>query len=142
MAEMEREDDDDAALLNRLARAKGGESGQKGNETGFELQFGDQDDNEEDEEEEEKQMLHELEDQILDIEPDFGVVLYQPEGQRVPTAEDYQIRLWVDRYRGPELLFQPSIIGLDCTGFAEVAEHMLNSLTPEQRRSVLSNVHV
>lgn len=66
MAEMEREDDDDEALLMRLTQGKptGKESDSKdGNGAGFELQFGGQDDgNEEDEEEEERQALHELED--------------------------------------------------------------------------------
>jgi hypothetical protein len=38
--------------------------------------------------------------------------------------EDYQIRLWTDRYRGSEVLFQPSIVGLECAGLTEALEIM------------------
>jgi hypothetical protein len=45
----------------------------------------------------------------------------------MPTAEDFQIRLWADRYRGSEILFQPSIVGLETEGISEVLENLLNS---------------
>jgi len=42
-----------------------------------------------------------------------------------PTAEDYQIRLWADRYRGTEILFQPAIIGMENAGLGEILENIL-----------------
>lgn len=45
----------------------------------------------------------------------------------MPTADDFQIRLWADRYRGSEILFQPSIVGLETEGISEVLENILNS---------------
>jgi actin-related protein len=44
----------------------------------------------------------------------------------MPTAEDFQIRLWTDRFRGSELIYQPSIIGLESEGLSEILEHTLN----------------
>lgn len=48
-------------------------------------------------------MLTELEEQIADLDPKFANLLYNTSSQ--PTAEDFQIRLWADRYRGSEILF-------------------------------------
>ena len=44
-----------------------------------------------------------MEEQIADLDPKFANLLYNTSTQ--PTAEDYQIRLWTDRYRGTEILF-------------------------------------
>ena len=44
----------------------------------------------------------------------------------MPTAEDFQLRLWTDRYRGSEILFQPSIVGLESEGIHEILDNMLN----------------
>ena len=44
----------------------------------------------------------------------------------MPTAEDFQIRLWTDRFRGTEILYQPSIVGLECEGLSEIIENMLS----------------
>ena len=76
-------------------------------------------------------MLQEIEDQIVEIEPSFAAVLYESDQAGPVTAEDYQIRLWVDRYRGAELLFQPPIIGLECCGFAETMQNIFSQITIE-----------
>ena len=70
------------------------------------------------------------------------MLLYQaaPESHRPVAAEDYQIRLWTDRYRGAELLFQPSIIGLDCAGLSEALETIFMQLTHQQKHAMLQNL--
>lgn len=45
----------------------------------------------------------------------------------MPTSEDFQIRLWADRYRGSEILFQPSIVGIETEGIAEILDQLLNN---------------
>jgi hypothetical protein len=47
--------------------------------------------------------------------------------KKMPTAVDFQLRLWADRYRGSEILFQPSIVGQETEGISEVFENMLSS---------------
>jgi hypothetical protein len=44
----------------------------------------------------------------------------------MPTSEDFQIRLWADRYRGSEILFQPSIVGIETEGISEILDQLLN----------------
>lgn len=76
-------------------------------------------------EEEDQNALAELEDNISELDPKFSLLLYTT--KKMPTAEDFQIRLWTDRYRGSEILFQPSIVGLETEGITEILENMLNS---------------
>ena len=56
------------------------------------------------------------------------------------SAEDYQIRLWSDRYKGSELLFQPSLIGLEYANITKTFEIILSQLTEDQRQRILSNI--
>jgi actin-related protein len=48
--------------------------------------------------------------------------------------------LWTDRYRGSELLFQPSIIGLECAGLTESIETLFSQLQRQQVEKLLKNV--
>lgn len=57
-----------------------------------------------------------------------------------PTAEDYQIRLWADRYRGTEILFQPAIIGMENAGLGEILENILMPMSQQQREKLLKFV--
>jgi len=52
-------------------------------------------------------------------------------GPRPLVAEDYQIDLAADTLRVPELLFQPSIIGIDQAGLAEVLGLVLANFPPD-----------
>jgi hypothetical protein len=45
--------------------------------------------------------------------------------------------LWTDRYRGTEILFQPSILGMENAGLSEILEHVMNPLTQAQREQIL-----
>lgn len=45
------------------------------------------------------------------------------------TAEDYKIALGVERFRCPEVLFQPSMVGVDQAGLNEMAAISLNRLS-------------
>jgi len=92
--------------------------------------------------EDDQQALNEIEEKIGELDPEFAVLLYQaaPESHRPVAAEDYQIRLWTDRYRGAELLFQPSIIGLECAGLSEALETIFMQLTRQQKHSMLQNL--
>jgi actin-related protein 5 len=86
-------------------------------------------------EEEDQQALNELEEKLVELDPEFNMMLYQAGsgGRRPAMEEDYQIRLWTDRYRGAELLFQPSIVGLECAGLTEALEITLGSIPNDQK---------
>lgn len=77
----------------------------------------------EEEDEEDQALLNELEEQISDMDPEFPLMLM---GKKVATAEDFQMRLFSDRYRPCEVLFQPSIIGQESTGLTEIMENLVS----------------
>lgn len=93
-------------------------------------------------EEDDQQALCEAEEKIADLDTDFGIMLYHsgPGGHRPPSAEDFQLRLWTDRYRGAEVLFQPTIIGSECAGLTEALEMQLSQYTQDQKQRLLSNL--
>ncbi|XP_049532585.1 actin-related protein 5 [Anopheles darlingi] len=58
------------------------------------------------------------------------------------TAELHQLHLGVECIRAPEILFQPSIIGLHEAGVAETIDYVLKLFPPEQRLSLIGNIFV
>lgn len=115
---------------------------------------GEQSDDEE--EEDLNATLKTLEDQLLQFDPDFthehtldaqsdwtkslvhvflrGPWPFDPESQR----EAHQIHLNVERIRVPEVVFQPSIAGVDQAGLVEIAADILNQrFTAEEDRTRL-----
>ena len=62
----------------------------------------------------------------------FSNLLYNTNHQ--PTAEDFQIRLYTDRYKGTEILFQPSIVGLENAGIGEILEIIMGQMKEPLKR--------
>lgn len=64
--------------------------------------------------------------------------------QREPVqrdeAVDFQLSLCVERIRVPELLFQPSIIGLRQCGLLETTQLVLRKFAPAQRERLVADV--
>lgn len=115
-----------------------------------------------DEEEEEDlgAMLKSVEDQLLQYDPDFtenhtlaaqsdwtkslihaflrGPWPFDPESRR----EAHQLHLNVERIRVPEVVFQPSIAGVDQAGLLEVAADIVNQRfsVPEDRALLLRDI--
>lgn len=54
-------------------------------------------------------------------------------GAKMPTEEDFQVRLHVDQYRAHEILFDPSIIGVEQAGISEILANIFKNCTHEQR---------
>jgi len=59
-----------------------------------------------------------------------------------PKSEDYQIQLKVERINIPEILFQPSIIGLESAGLIETLQHILNRFSIAEQNLLLQNVYL
>lgn len=60
-----------------------------------------------------------------------------PKESRMPTAEDYQIYLTVERIKIPEILFQPHLCGVDQVGIGEMISSCFRRLEPNQRTKLL-----
>ena len=87
---------------------------------------------EEDNEEEDVQALEEINEQIAEIDPNFTCLYTDKDKQRLFIAEDFQVRLSTDKFRGAELLFQPSIAGYENAGLTEVLENTFHSYDEKQ----------
>lgn len=57
--------------------------------------------------------------------------------QRQLTAEDFRISIGVERFRCPETVLQPSIIGVDQAGVGELVAVALRRLPPQYRDQVM-----
>lgn len=73
---------------------------------------------------------------VQDIDPEFvPAELSSFQGTiefprfRPPSAEDFQIVLGVERFRCPEILFQPSMVGIDQAGLDEMVGSSLRRLS-------------
>jgi len=50
--------------------------------------------------------------------------------------QQFQMHLNVERIRIPEILFQPSIVGIDQGGLAQTFKHLVNRFPIEKQRSL------
>jgi len=64
----------------------------------------------------------------------------QPEKSVEAPETDYQIYLTTERIRIPEVLFQPSLMGIEQMGLAEAIYHILNQFNEVQRASMVQNI--
>jgi actin-related protein 5 len=90
------------------------------------------------EEEEDQSALAELDIEIAKIDPNHVVentLLWRP-----PTKEDYQVYLEVDRVRPMEVLFQPSLIGHEQAGLAQIIAQVLALFSPQTSQRMVQNV--
>ncbi|CAG9311222.1 unnamed protein product [Blepharisma stoltei] len=88
------------------------------------------------EDEEDQVLLADLDSEIAQLDPNHLITI--GEVWRPPTAEDYQIYLETDRIRPPEIVFQPSIIGLEQAGLVQTIEQVLNLFSPAQAQNLAS----
>lgn len=64
--------------------------------------------------------------------------LYEPDQKR-ELAMDYQLHLNVERIRAPEIIFTPSLVGMDQCGLVELIKDILSRVDPVQRSSVVQD---
>ncbi|KAI9579045.1 hypothetical protein GQX74_005928 [Glossina fuscipes] len=58
------------------------------------------------------------------------------------TAELYQLHVGVESLRAPELLFQPSMIGMSETGLAELIDFVFNAFPLDEQQTLASNIFI
>lgn len=59
--------------------------------------------------------------------------------QKRTLAMDYQLHLNVERIRAPEIIFTPSLVGMDQCGLVEMIKDILSRVDPAQRSSVVQD---
>ncbi|XP_005091605.1 actin-related protein 5 [Aplysia californica] len=89
----------------------------------------------------EEEKLEELETLLKVHDPEFQKEMdVGGLSGELSLAESYRLQLGIERIRAPELLFQPSVLGLDQAGLAETMEFMLNRLEAEKQDRIVQNV--
>ncbi|XP_048586929.1 actin-related protein 5 [Nematostella vectensis] len=90
--------------------------------------------------EKEQEELNELENLLKKHDPDFA----RTDDNKAPMnwAEYYQVNLGVERIRVPEIIFQPSMLGLEQAGITETMGFILSRYTPEVQSALVQNVFV
>ncbi|TIB39379.1 hypothetical protein E3P86_01149 [Wallemia ichthyophaga] len=58
------------------------------------------------------------------------------------VKQSHQLHLNIERYRVPEVLFQPSIAGSDKAGLVEMVNHVLKSFSFQEKSRLLGNIHL
>ncbi|XP_052220577.1 actin-related protein 5-like isoform X2 [Dreissena polymorpha] len=78
----------------------------------------------------EELQLEELETMLKEHDPDFQKEMDKEAGE-FDITEYYRLHIAVERIRVPELLFQPSMIGLDQAGIVETMDYVFKKYTAQ-----------
>ena len=91
-----------------------------------------------DKEDEDQQQLHEVEMQINEMDPDYykNYQKYQYEFYH----KHNELYLGVDQFRGPELMFKPSLIGIEQAGVVEIINALMKTVDNGCVRSLCGNI--
>jgi len=88
-------------------------------------------------EEEDQQQLNEIEAQIIEMDPNYFKNIDNPLQNRGSN-----LFLGVDQFRGPELIFNPSIIGVDQAGLVELILSVLKTFSPQEQRALCNCIFI
>lgn len=58
------------------------------------------------------------------------------------VASLYQLPLGVERFRAPEILFQPTMVGVDQCGISDTIEYVLQSYSADIQQRLVENIYV
>ncbi|EES00326.1 hypothetical protein BDA96_03G077500 [Sorghum bicolor] len=95
-------------------------------------------DNDDDSNDDDESELVRITSKLQEIDPTFvsksEAVQLTPEPPKVRplTAEDYRIAIGIERFRCPEVLFQPGMIGIDQAGIDEMVSISLRRLMEDE----------
>ncbi|XP_077986971.1 actin-related protein 5-like [Glandiceps talaboti] len=92
--------------------------------------------------ENEQEKLAELEQLLTEYDPQFQkeTPAQQQVGMVFDLAEYYQLHLGVERIRVPELLFQPSMMGIEQAGLAETLDFVLHKYPSDIQDKLVQTV--
>nr|XP_018898626.1 PREDICTED: actin-related protein 5 [Bemisia tabaci] len=89
--------------------------------------------------EEEQEKLIELEEVLRQYDPVFSE---NSNEQELNPEEAHQLHFGTEHIRAPEVLFQPSMIGVSQAGIAETIEYILKQFNEETATNLVSNIFI
>jgi actin-related protein 5 len=90
-------------------------------------------------EDEDQQQLNDIETQIIEMDPSY---LKYNESLSDNVLSGKYLFLGIDQFRGPELLFQPYMIGVEQAGLTEIILSILKSMTFEEQKALAGNIFI
>ncbi|KAL8612784.1 hypothetical protein ACOMHN_033454 [Nucella lapillus] len=84
--------------------------------------------------------LEELETMLKEHDPEFQKELDMGGLSEMNLAEYFQVHVGVERTRAPELLFQPSMLGVEQAGLAETLDYVLKKFDLPSQNRLCQNV--
>ncbi|XP_076436270.1 actin-related protein 5-like [Babylonia areolata] len=88
----------------------------------------------------EDEKLEELETVLKEHDPEFQKELDMGGISEMNLAEYFQVHVGVERTRAPELLFQPSMLGMEQAGLAETLNYVLTKFDLPSQKRLCQNV--
>ncbi|CAG2244814.1 ACTR5 [Mytilus edulis] len=88
----------------------------------------------------EEEQIEELEAMLREHDPEFQKELDLGGSEEFDIAEYYRLHLAIERVRVPELLFQPSMIGVEQAGIVETMDFLLHKYDQEKQKLLVQNV--
>jgi actin-related protein 5 len=90
-------------------------------------------------EEEDQQQLNDVEAQIIDMDPSY---LRYNDTLSDNVLSGRYLFLGIDQFRGPELLFQPYMIGIEQAGLTEIILSIFKSMSYEEQKALAGNIFI
>ncbi|KAK2181993.1 hypothetical protein NP493_372g02023 [Ridgeia piscesae] len=87
----------------------------------------------------EQEQLDELEMILREHDPEF-VDPNQQEAMTFDIAEYYKLYIGIERIRVPELMLQPSMVGVEQAGLTDTIDFILHKFTVDEQRRLVQNV--
>lgn len=88
----------------------------------------------------EEEQIEELEAMLREHDTEFQKELDLGGSEEFDIAEYYRLHLAIERVRVPELLFQPSMIGLEQAGISETMDFLLHKYNQDKQKLLVQNV--
>jgi len=86
--------------------------------------------------EEERTELANIEEKLLNFDPNYQ----KPENKKIITEKDFQLEIYVNRIRIPELIYKPSMIGIDESGLTETIRRILIRMDEKNAEKLMKNI--
>lgn len=90
--------------------------------------------------EKEQEQLGEIENVLKKHDPNFQSD--EDKTQVIDLESYHQLSVGIERFRAPEVIFQPSMLGVDQAGLAEIIEFILNKYPPDIQNQLVQNIFV
>lgn len=96
----------------------------------------------ESDDEKEESELQQLEQLLRQHDTQFADEIISRPHPEIDTAAYYQLHLGIERFRTPEVVYQPSLVGIDQAGITETTQFVLKHFSPDEQQILVNNIFI